>query len=76
MRSTADEKQENWSALMDKIVEGVTKGDLEVERKIGLLGEQMVNDIKEKISSNVPPPLNPATVKEKEAQERLLIQAI
>ena len=72
MRSTADEKQENWSALMDKIVEGVTKGDLEVERKIGLLGEQMVNDIKEKISSNVPPPLNPATIKRKGSSRTLI----
>lgn len=72
MRSTADEKQENWSALMDKIVEGVTKGDFEVERKIGLVGEQMVNDIKEKISSNVPPPLNPATIKRKGSSRTLI----
>lgn len=72
MRSTADEEAKKWSALMDKIVEDVTKGDFEFERKIGLVGEQMVSDIKEKISSNVPPPLKPATVKRKGSSRTLI----
>lgn len=72
MRSTADEKKELWFFDVDKIVESVTKGDLEVDRKISLLGEQMVNDIKEKILSNVPPPLNPATIKRKGSSRTLI----
>lgn len=72
MRSTADEQREKWSGLLDKIVVDVTKGDFEVERKIGLVGEQMVNDIKEKISSNVPPPLKASTIKRKGSSRTLI----
>ena len=42
------------------------------EELIGLLGEQIVADIKEKIDSNIPPLLSPATIKRKKSTKTLI----
>lgn len=72
MRSTYDEKQEKWSAMMDKIVDDVIAGDVNVENKMSLVGIQMVGDIQEKISSNIPPVNSPITIARKGSARTLM----
>jgi hypothetical protein len=73
MRSTVDEKQQEWNKALDRIVGSITEGDISnIEQKISFVAEQMVNDIKEKIDSNVPPPLSEATKKRKGSSRTLI----
>ena len=73
MRSTVDEKQQEWNKALDRIVGSITEGDISnIEQKISLVGKQIVNDIKEKIDSNVPPPLSEATKKRKGSSRTLI----
>lgn len=73
MRSTYDEKQQEWNKAIEKIVDSVVEGGVgNIEQKISLVGEQVVNDIKEKISSNVPPPLSEATIRRKGSSKTLI----
>ncbi len=62
IRSTCNEQSKKWEAMKDKIVDKIIDDpSSNVERLIGLLGEQVVGDIKEKILSNVPPELSDYT---------------
>lgn len=72
MRSTYDEKQQEWNKTLDKIVNSVIEGDVDIAKKISLVGEQVVNDIKEKIDSNIPPVLSEATIKRKGSSRTLI----
>lgn len=73
MRSTYDEKESEWNKALDKIVSSVVEGNINnIEQKISLVGEQMVNDIKEKIDSNIPPPLSEATIRRKGSSRTLI----
>lgn len=71
--STCDEQSKKWDAQIDKIVGKVIEdSSANVEQLIGLLGEQIVGDIKEKITSNIPPPLSPPTIKRKKSSRTLI----
>lgn len=73
MRSTVDEKQQEWNKALDRIVGGIATGDVNnIEQKISFVAEQMVNDIKDKIDSNIPPPLSEATIKRKGSSKTLI----
>lgn len=73
MRSTYDEKEKEWNKALDKIVGGVIEGDVSnIEQKISFVGVQIVNDIKEKIDSNIPPSLSEATIKRKGSSKTLI----
>jgi hypothetical protein len=73
MRSTFDEKNTDWNKALNGVAERVVGGEsIDVERAVGLVGEQVVNDIKEKISSNVPPPLKEATRARKKSSKTLI----
>jgi hypothetical protein len=72
MRSTYDEKESEWNKALDKIVSSVIEGDFDVAEKIAFIGEQMVNDIKDKIDSNIPPSLSEATIKRKGSSKTLI----
>lgn len=73
MRSTYDEKESEWNKALDKIVSSVVEGNVnDIEQKINFVGVQMVNDIKEKIDSNIPPALSEATIKRKGSSKTLI----
>lgn len=73
MRSTYDEKQQEWNKTLDKIVSSVVEGNInDIEQKINFVGVQMVNDIKEKIDSNIPPLLAETTIKRKGSSRTLI----
>lgn len=67
--STCDEQSKKWDAMIDKMIDDPSYN---AEELIGLLGEQIVADIKEKIDSNIPPPLSPATIKRKNSSRTLI----
>ena len=73
MRSTYDEKQQEWNKTLDKIVGNITEGNINnIEQKINLVGVQVANDIKEKIDSNIPPALSEATIRRKGSSRTLI----
>ena len=73
LSSTFDEQSEKWQSTTGKIIDNIIDGDPTIiDNLIGLLGEQVVGDIKEKIDSNVPPPLSPATIKRKKSTRTLI----
>lgn len=67
--STCDEQFQKWDAMVDQM-----KFDpsYSVERLLGTLGTQMAGDIRDKIGSNVPPPLSPATIERKKSSKTLI----
>lgn len=73
MSLTADAQKDNWANLMaasfDKIV--ATQGG-SVDRELGRIGERMINDIKETISSNIAPVNAPSTIKRKKSSRTLI----
>jgi hypothetical protein len=73
MRSTFDEKNADWNKALNGVVEQVASGEsIDVQRAVGLVGEQVASDIKDKISSNVPPPLKEATRVKKKSSKTLV----
>lgn len=65
LRSTFNEQQDKWgrifmSAVKDRLLqEGI------LYRGLAKVGDKMAPDIRDKINSNIPPPLKPATIKAK-----------
>lgn len=72
IRSTSDEKNQEWGKSIDKIVDRLLTEEVDVNQYLGLLGEKIVGDIKEKISSNMPPLNSPATIKRKGSNKTLI----
>lgn len=72
IRSTSDEKNQEWGKSIDKIVDRLLTEELDVNQYLGLLGKKMVGDIKDKISSNILPPNSPATIKRKGSSKTLI----
>lgn len=61
--STCDEQSKKWEAMKDEIVDKIIDDpSSNVGRLIGLLGEQVVADIKEKITSDISPENRPSTI--------------
>jgi len=73
MRITADSKGKHWAKLMtycfDKALEAKGKN---IEHDIGRVGEQMISDIKETISSNMTPANAAGTIKRKKSSRTLI----
>lgn len=66
IRSTMDERQEEWSNLMSNLAENITEGRAkDLSKKIYEIGELTRKDIIKKIDSNINPPNSPATLKKK-----------
>ena len=70
MRSTVRDKDGWWQAI-EKACDLVLQGE-DVRQAVGLVGEIAVNDIKLKISDNVPPPNAPSTIKKKGSSRTLI----
>ena len=65
LRATADAKRQEWLALMERGLRLAVAGRLSVKASLSLVGEQAVADIRTRIRSHIPPPLQPATVARK-----------
>lgn len=73
LRTTADEQEAKWQSQMDKIVTlAISNQEQDVDVLLGRVGELVVNDIKEKISSNMPPPNAEATKARKKSSQTLI----
>lgn len=73
MSMTFDEQNSNWVKSLDSILEKlVNNNNVDIEKSISLVGEQVVNDIKEKITSNIPPALKTSTIKRKKSSKTLI----
>ncbi len=70
MRSTYEEKN-GWKEEIEAVYNEVLQGN-SVENAVGRLGEKVTNDIKEKISNNVPPPNAPSTIAKKRSSKTLI----
>ena len=69
--STCDEQSKKWDAMIDKMIDDPSYNE---ERLIGLLGEQIVADIKETITyRNILPKLSEQTIKRKKGSTKTLI---
>lgn len=73
MRITADDKNDHWSNLVaDCFDKALVNEGKAIEHDLRRVGEQMVADIKETISSNISPANAPATVKRKGSSRTLI----
>lgn len=72
MRSTANEQKGKWDKMIDKYFKESDLSDQEANSYIMRLGEMIANDIKLKISSNVPPPNAQSTVAKKKSSKTLI----
>ncbi|MGI4775350.1 MAG: hypothetical protein ACRYE9_00185 [Janthinobacterium lividum] len=73
MSLTADEQKDNWSNLMTKSFDKMlVSGGKDLEVELGRVGERMINDIKETISSNISPVNAPSTIKRKKSSKTLI----
>jgi hypothetical protein len=70
MRSTYEEKN-GWKNGIDQVYDEVIQGR-SVESAVGMLGEIVTNDIKTKISNNIPPPNAIETVRRKGSSKTLI----
>lgn len=65
LRSTIDEKQDEWSKLMSNIFMDVAQGKRNAEKELYKIGAIARKDIIAKIDSNINPPNAPSTLKKK-----------
>jgi hypothetical protein len=70
MRSTYEEKN-GWKNVIEQVYDEVIQGR-SVESAVGMLGEIVTNDIKTKISNNIPPPNAIETVRRKGSSKTLI----
>jgi hypothetical protein len=70
MRSTYEEKN-GWKNGINQVYDEVIQGR-SVESAVGMLGEIVTNDIKTKISNNIPPPNAIETVRRKGSSKTLI----
>ena len=85
IRSTLEEKKQDYRALLRRLFSGLLEesihGSPDIDRAFGILGQKVTSDMREKIRSNIPPPLKPATIARKGSSVALIdtgrmIQAI
>jgi phage gpG-like protein len=65
IRSTVDENRPAYESMLRRVAHGVVDGKVTVERGLAIVGEKVRSDIQNKITSNIPPSLNPETIRAK-----------
>ena len=65
MRSTIDEKEKQWTKLVDDALAEAIQGKENFESELYKIGAIARRDIIEKIDSNINPPNSPSTIKKK-----------
>jgi phage gpG-like protein len=72
IRSTYNENLKKYQKRIDALAKLLAQG-IDIEGELLLLGEEFRADIIKKIHSNIPPPLDPATIARKKGEETALI---
>ncbi len=72
LRSTADEKKNEWMALLERALVQVVRGRLDVQTAMELVGQRCVSDVQKKIRSNIPPALAAETIRRKGSSVALI----
>jgi hypothetical protein len=65
LRTTLQEKRQDWAATVAKGVTAAIKGSYTIDQVLDALGGMVVGDVQVKIQSITEPPLKPATIKRK-----------
>lgn len=74
IRSTFDQNYRKWSRLTEEFRKKVERGDMTVERALGLVGEKIRGDIINTIVTLSEPPNSPATIARKKSSNPLVDQ--
>lgn len=72
LRSTADEKRNEWLSLLERALRQAVRGRISVDMALQLLGQRAVADVQKKIRSNIPPALAASTVRRKGSSVALI----
>lgn len=77
LRSTFDKQKDHWYRLTHRLLRATSRGKLELETAMRLIGEQMKADVKKSITSGagVPPPNAPSTIARKGSSRPLVDSA-
>ena len=70
MRSTVNEKQNEWSKLMSNVFMDVAQGKRNAEKELYEVGGIVRKDIIAKIDSNINPPNRPSTLRKKNLRNK------
>ena len=70
LRTTIEEKTSVWKGLVTRCSKKIIAGTLTGEQMMGLMGEKVAGDIREKIISIYEPPLSPVTIKNRLRQRK------
>lgn len=72
LRSTLKEKRVEHKRALDNAAKMIRLGPASVRAALELLGLRVVRDIRNKIRSNIPPPLSPKTIRRKGSSVALI----
>jgi hypothetical protein len=72
MRSTFDEKRDEWIKVTEQLRKATVAMKMTVKRALGLIGAMIQGDIQKKISSSVPPPNAESTIARKGSSTTLI----
>lgn len=72
MRSTFDDKVDDYSHLFEIGIQKILDGKMSMEELVALVGERCVADIKNHISEGIPPPNAPGTIRRKGSSTPLI----
>lgn len=72
LRSTADEKRREYSALIARGIGRVIDGTMALDRALGIVGAKAVGDVQNKIASGIEPPLTEETIERKGSSKPLI----
>lgn len=69
-RNTVADKSAEWGEMLSKLVDGNTQDATGIEKSFNILGQVMVQDIRDTIEHSVPPPNAESTVDAKRRKGR------
>lgn len=74
LTSTFEEQREELTELGKKLIEGILKGKMDVDRALNIMGAKLAAEVKKKITAGagMPPPNAPSTI-ERKGSERPLV---
>jgi hypothetical protein len=72
MRSTIVEKKNEIIALQRELLSKISSGDMQLVTALGLVGEKVSDDVKQKITSIRTPPNSPMTIERKGSSNPLI----
>ncbi len=71
-RSTMNQIHKPLSRMLKKLSKKVTTGGMSKTTALGIVGEYVLTQIRDKIESNIPPALKPETIKRKGSDKTLI----